>query len=245
MGIHRANTTAYHPQTDGLVERFNRTLLDMLAKTAHDQQREWDLCLPFVLFAYRCSPQASTGESPFFLMYGRDPRLPTEAALSPPESCTQVDLDDYKTTVVKRMSEAWQMAQKKIVTAQNRQSVQHDRHARPSKFCPGDRVFIFNPAMKSGRAHKLSLPFQGPYRITSVYDSGLEVRPIDRSDVHPIRVAFDRVRRCPLEIPDMFSSRRHHLTHATPTTNESEDINVWRGKLRSKKNEAVAQEGEM
>jgi hypothetical protein len=186
MGIRRANTTAYHPQTDGLVERFNRTLLDMLAKTAHDQQREWDFCLPFVLFTYRCSPQASTGESPFFLMYGRDPRLPTEAALSPPVPRTQYDLDDYKTKAVRRMSEAWQMAQKKIVIAQRRQSVQHDRHARLSKFCLGDRVFIFNPAMKSGKAHKLSLPFQGPYCVTSVYDTSLDVCPVDRPDAAPI-----------------------------------------------------------
>ena len=84
MGIHRLNTTAYHPQTDGLVERFNCTLTSMLAKTVAANGADWDEKLPYVLFAYRAAAQESSQESPFFLMYGRDPRLPTETALSVP-----------------------------------------------------------------------------------------------------------------------------------------------------------------
>ena len=80
MGMKKVNTTAYHPQGDGLVERFNKTLLNMLAKTVKTGGHDWDDRL---LFAYRVSLQASTGESPFFLLYGRDPQLPTEAALCP------------------------------------------------------------------------------------------------------------------------------------------------------------------
>lgn len=55
LGIHRVNTTAYHPQTDGLVERFNRTLIDMLAKRVERNGNDWDTQLPYVLFAYRAS----------------------------------------------------------------------------------------------------------------------------------------------------------------------------------------------
>lgn len=77
LGFHKTNTTAYHPQTNGLVERFNRTLTSMLAKRVEKGGKDWDQKLPFVLFAYRASQQQSTLESPFFLLYGRDPRLPT------------------------------------------------------------------------------------------------------------------------------------------------------------------------
>ena len=66
MGIHKVSTTAYHPQTNGLVERFNWTLTDMLAKTVDKSGRDWDWRLAHVLFAYRVSPQKSTHESPFF-----------------------------------------------------------------------------------------------------------------------------------------------------------------------------------
>ena len=70
MGIWKSNTTAYHPQTDGLVERFHRTLTYMLAKSVQQDGKDWDQRLPYVLFAYRSSPQSSTGESPFYLLYG-------------------------------------------------------------------------------------------------------------------------------------------------------------------------------
>ena len=54
MGIHKVSTTAYHPQTDGLVERFHRTLTAMLAKTTSPGGLDWDKRLPYVLFSYCC-----------------------------------------------------------------------------------------------------------------------------------------------------------------------------------------------
>lgn len=78
LGMHKSNTLAYHPQTDGLVEWFNRTLTAMLSKTVKKNGRNWDQQLAFVLFVYRTSPQASTGESLFYLMYREDPRGPQD-----------------------------------------------------------------------------------------------------------------------------------------------------------------------
>ena len=52
QGFHKVNTSAYHPQMDGLVKRFNRTLIDMLAKIAEQNGKNWDEKLPFLLFAY-------------------------------------------------------------------------------------------------------------------------------------------------------------------------------------------------
>ena len=60
LGFKKVNTTAYHPQTDGLVEWFNRTLTAMLAKSVEKRGPEWDERLPYVLFAYRACQQAST-----------------------------------------------------------------------------------------------------------------------------------------------------------------------------------------
>jgi len=76
MGMKKVNTTAYHPKTDGLVERFNRTLTDMLVKTTDKGGQDWDTHLPYVLSAYRCIMQSSTIESPLILLHGRDLRLP-------------------------------------------------------------------------------------------------------------------------------------------------------------------------
>ncbi len=70
LGITAIRTSPYHPQTDGLVERFNQTLKNMLRNFVADTGRDWDKWPPLVLFAYREVPQASTGFSPFKLIYG-------------------------------------------------------------------------------------------------------------------------------------------------------------------------------
>ena len=64
LHIKLIRTTPYHPQTDGLVERFNQTLKAMLRKTTLSGERSWDKLLPYVIFSYREVPQASTGFSP-------------------------------------------------------------------------------------------------------------------------------------------------------------------------------------
>ena len=101
----------------------------MLAKTVERDGKDWDACLPYVLFAYRASIQESTQESPFYLMYGRDPQLPTEAVLSPPAVRHQVDVHDFKSELATRMAEAWELAQKHVVRAQKCQKAQYDRNA--------------------------------------------------------------------------------------------------------------------
>ncbi len=65
LGIKRARTTPYHPQTDGLVERFNKTLKSMLKRFVSETGKDWDKWLPYLLFAYQEVPQAATGFSPF------------------------------------------------------------------------------------------------------------------------------------------------------------------------------------
>ena len=74
MGIEVIRTSPYHPQTDGMVERFNQTLKQILKKVLLTDLRGWDNLLPLVLFAYREVPQESTGFSPFELIYTLDVR---------------------------------------------------------------------------------------------------------------------------------------------------------------------------
>ena len=70
FGIEKLRTTAYHPQGDGMVERFNRTLLQLL-RSYVESQSDWERYLPLILYAYRTAAHSSTGVSPFMMMYGR------------------------------------------------------------------------------------------------------------------------------------------------------------------------------
>ena len=84
ISTEKINTSAYHPMTDGLVERFNSYISQSLSMFVADNQKDWDEFLPAILFAYCTSPQATTGDSPFYLLYGREPRLPIDVNLLPP-----------------------------------------------------------------------------------------------------------------------------------------------------------------
>uniref|UniRef100_A0A9J7ZY96 Integrase catalytic domain-containing protein n=1 Tax=Cyprinus carpio carpio TaxID=630221 RepID=A0A9J7ZY96_CYPCA len=74
LKVQQLSTMVYHPQTDGLVERFNQTLKQMLRRVAAEDKRDWDQMLPYVLFGVREIPQASTGFTPFELLFGQQPR---------------------------------------------------------------------------------------------------------------------------------------------------------------------------
>jgi transposase InsO family protein len=74
LQIKQVRTSVYHPQTDGLVERFNKTLKQMLKKDIERDARNWDQLLAHLMFSVREEPQAPTGFSPFELLYGRRPR---------------------------------------------------------------------------------------------------------------------------------------------------------------------------
>ena len=196
LQVKKLNTSGYHPQTDGLVEKFNSTLIEMIAKCAAEKPLEWDVKLPYLLFAYRSSAQESTKESPFYLVYGRDPRIPTSTVLSQSRSVYAVDIDDYKSEFATNLSEAWKLARSNIEQAQTRQKKQYDKRAREVDLREGDRVMVYMPAAVQGKDHKLARPYHGPYRVLTVTPTNAEVRLISDPTASSIFVALSRVRQC-------------------------------------------------
>ena len=82
LGICKTRTTPYHSQGDGLVERFKRTLVDMLAITAKDNPFDWENHVCAICMAYNTSAQTTTGYSPFYLMFGRQAKIPIDITLA-------------------------------------------------------------------------------------------------------------------------------------------------------------------
>ncbi|KAK7912657.1 hypothetical protein WMY93_012868 [Mugilogobius chulae] len=135
LGIRRLRTTPYHPQTDGLTERFNQTLKQMLRKFVNNTGTDWDQWLPYLLFAYREVPQASTGFSPFELLYGHEMR--------------------------ERLEKMSELAQTHMIEAQQQQKSWYDKSARRRTFSPGQEVLVLLPSEEN----KLLAKWQGPVKV--------------------------------------------------------------------------------
>lgn len=82
LNIHKTRTSPYHPQSNGMIERFNRTLLSMLSHFVEDNQSNWDILLPYVMMAYRSSVHASTGFTPYKVVFGCEIVLPVDVMLN-------------------------------------------------------------------------------------------------------------------------------------------------------------------
>ena len=164
MNTSRVHTTAYHPQTDGLVERFNATLATMLSMFVSSHQKDWDEFIPYVLFAYRTSIQESTQETPFYLLYGRDARLPVDVALSTPTR-HYTSVDDYKTEMLDKLQHAFTLAKENTQLAQQKQKLYSDNKSKEPLFKIGEKVWLYTPTAVKGLSSKLLHPWSGPFRV--------------------------------------------------------------------------------
>ena len=162
LHIHPIRTSPYHPQTDGLVERFNGTLKSMLRKTALEG-KDWDKLLPYLLFAYREVPQATTGFSPFELMYGRHVRGPLDILKETWKASKRSgeSVISYVLTVQKKLAMMSELVSENCKEAQMTQKRWYDQSARKREFMEGDQVLVLLPTV----TNKLMAKWQGPYCV--------------------------------------------------------------------------------
>ncbi|XP_059210478.1 uncharacterized protein LOC131989303 [Centropristis striata] len=164
LGIKSIRTSVYHPQTDGLVERLNKTLKSMIRKFVHDDSPNWDKWLDPLLFAVREVPQASTGFSPFELLFGRKPRgvldlvkESWEEGPSPSKNEVQYVLD-----LRAKLHTLGRLSRENLLRAQERQQRLYNRGSKLRQFSPGDKVLVLLPSSTS----KLLAKWQGPFVVT-------------------------------------------------------------------------------
>ena len=113
--IHKVNTSSFHPMTDGLVERFNSTLCQSLSIYVAKNQEDWYDFLPLILFAHRTSVLDAIGDTPFFVLYGRQARLPIETKYVPPVSDNvTTSIFEYRKRIVENVELAQNMARENL-----------------------------------------------------------------------------------------------------------------------------------
>ncbi|UYV66446.1 hypothetical protein LAZ67_4001706 [Cordylochernes scorpioides] len=178
-GMSHYFTTAYHPQTNGLTERLNKTLVDMLSMYVDVDQKNWDSVLPFITFAYNTARQETTGFSPFFLVHGREAETMLDA-LFPYQP--DYEEDEHISHLMMDAEEARQLARLQTLKAQAIDKERYDSRHKPVYYDVGDLVWVFTPVRKVGLSEKLLKKYFGPYRITKkLSDVNYEVTTVDES----------------------------------------------------------------
>ena len=164
LKISKTRTTPYHPQGDGLVERFNRTLLNMLATTVKSHQGDWEDHIRAVCLAYNSSVQHTTGYTPFYLMFGRQARIPVDLMFKSnlPE---EMPHSDYAVLLKSTLEEAYGQVREKMELKQEAQKQSYDRKVHGKPYNVGDMVWLHSTVVPRGTAKKLHHPWTGPYRV--------------------------------------------------------------------------------
>ena len=161
-GAHKTKTTPYHPESDGLVERFNRTLQMMLAMFG-EHRDDWDDLLPPVMMAYRSSVHESTGFSPYRLMFGEECMLPMDIGMPHRNPDPVEDVaNPYAVWVKDSLEVAFDQVCRHSGKAIRRKKRLYDQRAVRRLFALGDWVMRYYPA---GKKCKLDSIWAGPYLI--------------------------------------------------------------------------------
>ena len=176
LQIHHTQSTAFHPQSNGIVERFNRTLSAMLAMYCSEKQRTWDQFLPQVMLAYRSSVNASTGKTPNQMVFGRDVILPMQACMGLPPQYNSLSPDtvssptSYVTQLHQQIEVIHQQAQKNLKMKTQYRKRHYDLTAKSRTFSIGEAVWVHAPSRQLGKCSKLSPRWKGHCLITKKID---------------------------------------------------------------------------
>ena len=179
LGAKQIKSSAYHPESQGALERFHSTLKTMIKTYCYDNQNDWDEGIPLLMFAAREAEQESLGFSPFELIFGRTVRGPLKLLKEhwTEETEEPVNLLDYVSKFRDRVTKTCQLAQENLKTAQGKMKTWYDKKAKERSFKPGDKVLVLLPI----RGNPLQAKYHGPYKIkTKVGDLNYVVETPDR-----------------------------------------------------------------
>ena len=202
-GVKKIHTTPYHPQGNGQCERFNSTLCNMLGTLSEEEKSDWKSHLGCMTHAYNCTKHASTTYSPYYLMFGRHPRLPidVEFGLNKPNCSDNSSKSRYIQKLRRRLNYAFQKASKYSDQQANKYKHSYDKSVKGPQLHENDLVLVKIVAHK-GR-HKLQdrwepeeyVVIEQPIAGTPVYKvkpvNGDNVRTLHRNLLLPLGVKLE------------------------------------------------------
>jgi transposase InsO family protein len=163
-GMQKSRTSPYHPSGNGQCERLNQTLMNMLGTLEQEQKADWKTYVPILTHAYNATRHDSTNYSPFYLMFGRHPRLPIDLAMGiEPPGQQDENLNSYTEKLRERLEMAYRLASEEGRKASARQKTHYDKRVRGATVQVGDRVLVRNVSIRG--KHKLANKWEDEVHI--------------------------------------------------------------------------------
>nr|XP_055055419.1 uncharacterized protein LOC129440231 [Misgurnus anguillicaudatus] len=203
LNIKRSLCAPYHPQTNGLVEKMNATIQRSLCKLVQDKPNEWDRHLDAVMFGLRTKRQITTKFSPYYLMFGREARYPSEI----PENY-QIDTSVEGTISIEELTESAIALSEILNEAHVNTRASQERVRRKTKqhalnmFKVGDRVWRENKRSQQRKGGKLEANFLGPFTVTFLDGKSADLEDgrgvkFPKINVDHLRLHIEEVPRIP------------------------------------------------
>uniref|UniRef100_A0A8R1HS57 Integrase n=1 Tax=Caenorhabditis japonica TaxID=281687 RepID=A0A8R1HS57_CAEJA len=206
LQIKKVSTKGYNSRMNGCVERFNKTIIHIIKKRS-SVPMEWDDQIPFATFAYNSVMHRTTGESPMFLMHGRDSKHPLFMEGEDAAGIVYSDCDEYKNVLTQELLKAHRLAKEHAVREWEVNKILFDKkHRTETRRFPavGSRVLVEIPSERLGaRCPKLINQWRGPYRVQSVSDNSATVIPILGAKKEILVIPFDNLRVVPNEMENV------------------------------------------
>lgn len=218
LGVKHILNAVATPRANGQVERYNRTLLDSLtAKCAGQDEKKWDQFVNDVQWGLNNTHNKGIGRTPSEALFGTSLTGAVESRL-------KTSLDQDHTITTDSLQEIRDKINDYITSYQEKQKLRYDRSAvQPKRFQIGDLVSIEREIPSTGQSRKLVPKYQGPYRVTSVFDNDryqVEDTPITRKGGRSYSsvVAIDKIK------PWMSFSRPDEDSASNSTNSDVENI---------------------
>lgn len=212
MNIQKLNTSGYRPQTNGMVEKFNHTLVQSISQYITSDQRDWDEFLPFACFQYRSSKNETTNETPYYLLFYREMKMPLDRVYSKDEEFQSAE--EYLREAKLRFRAAKEIFIRQREAIEEEKKHFNDSIRKTVNFEIGEVVLILKRYVKRGQVKKLTHMWKGPYVVIQKFPSGIN---------YEVQLLMNGKDRHVVHASNMKVYTEPHRTHLSKQLQSSED----------------------
>lgn len=163
LQINKINTSPFHPQTNGSLERSHRTLTEYLRHYVDKKLNNWDEYLPYAFFVYNSTEHTSTGYQPYSLLFGRRLEIPIKLSHEPEP---RYNYDNYYFDLKQKMQESHKIAKENLIKRKVKSKQIYDNNENSIEIHVKDQILLRDKTQKN----KLNPLWIGPYEVTDVLD---------------------------------------------------------------------------